>query len=145
MSGISYDNPMRLSYSLGSYDFGTLAAGTEATAIPVPLIQGKVQATRCRIESIAAMATEVFTTGALIEIGTSADPDKFADFAFGTLADTNGLEVTAAQLLDNGYGGSGIVDVSSSGENISQLELVLTGSGAMGTGIAFVSIGIAWW
>ena len=148
MSGISYDNPMRRNYGFGLYDFG---AADEALAIPVPLVQGVALASMCRIESIALSATETFTTtttGAFVRIGTAADPDKFAELAVGTLADTNGLDLTAGstELKDNGYGGTGIVLLNSSGENITQLELAFVApTGGTPAGIAAVNIGIAWW
>lgn len=148
MSGIHYDNPMRLSYNLGLHDFGT--AG-DALAIPVPAIQGERTATMCRIDSIALSATETFTavtTGAFVRIGTAADADKFAELAAGTLADTNGLDLTpgSTELKDNGYGGQGVVLLNSSGENISQLEVVFVApTGGTPAGIAHVNIGIAWW
>ncbi len=148
MSGISYDNPMRVTYNLGLHDYG--AAG-DALAIPVPLIQGVRKATRCRIESIALSATETFTavtTGAFVRIGDGSDPDKYAELAAGTLADTDALDLTegSTELKDNGYGGAGVVDVSSSGENISQLEVALVApTGGTPAGIAHTNITIAWW
>ena len=140
MSGNSYDNPMRTTKSLGAFDFGALGAGTEATAIKVPLGMS-----RCRIESLSASATEVFTTGAKLELGTAADPNRYGEILFATLADTDGLDLTdkATQLFDIGHGGKGIIDIGQ--EAITQIELVITGAGAAGTGIAFTDIGLAWW
>ena len=148
MTGIHYDNPMRITYNLGLHDYG--AAG-DALAIPVPLIQGVALATMCRIESIALSATETFTavtTGAFVRIGTAADADKFAELAVGTLADTNGLDLTAdsTELKDNNYGGKGVVLLNSSGENITQLEVALVApTGGTPAGIAHTNITIAWW
>ena len=142
MSGTHYDNPMRITYNLGLHDYG---AGGDALAIPVP--SGM---TRCRIESIALSATETFTattTDAKVQIGTAADADKFAQLDADTLADTDAMDLTPADdLFDNGYGGAGIVDVSSSGENISQLEVTLVApTGGTPAGIAHTNITIAWW
>jgi hypothetical protein len=141
MSGRSYDNPLTLSYSLGLHDYG---AGGEATAIPVP-----GWATRCRIESISLLATETFTattTEAFVRIGTAADADKFAELGASTLADTNGLAKEYSDFVDNGYGGPGVVDCSSSGENISQLEVVLVApTGGTPAGIAYTDIAVSWW
>ena len=148
MSGISYDNPMRITYNLGQHDYG---AGGDALAIPVPLIQGVRRAQRCRIESIALLATETFnavTTQAFVRVGDGSDADKYAELGAGTLADTNGLDLTeeSTELKDNGYGGKGVVDVSTSGENISQLEVALVApTGGTPAGIAHTSITIAWW
>ena len=140
MNKLSYDNPALITYGLGAIDFGTLAAGTEVSAIPVPLGVG-----RCKIESIAIHATEVFTDGAKVEIGDASDPNKYAELLIGTLADTDALDFTDPenQQFDTGYGGKGVVDIAE--ESLTQLELTLTGSGAMGTGIGFVNISVAWW
>lgn len=134
----SYDNPMRISYGLGLIDFG---GSDDATAIAVP--PGK---SRCRIESIAAQATEVFagsTTTAHLLIGIAANTDRYADASFGTLADTNGFEATAAMFFDIGHGGPGVVDITT--EDITQLEVNIVASTGTPTGQAYTTITIAWW
>jgi len=139
MSGTNYDNPMRVSYGLGLVDYGT--GSDEATAIAVPL-----GATRCRIESIAVMATEVFagsTSTARIELGTGADPNRYADTDMGTLADTNGHEAAAAEYFDIGHGGPGVVDITT--ESITQIEVGLISATGTPTGQGFTTITIAWW
>lgn len=134
MTGVSYDNPMRISYAIGSFDYG--AAG-DASAIPVPSQVG-----RCRIEDISVMATEVFTTGGKIELGTTGDANRYAELALLTLADTDGLSFDKeVDAFDIGQGGRGVVDIAT--ENITQIELVLTTSTT--TGIGFTTIVIAWW
>lgn len=141
MSRQSYDNPLTISYNLGLHDYG--AAG-DALAIAVP--SGM---TRCRIDAIALSATETFTattTGAFVRVGTAADADKFAELAALTLADTDAKVGVAGDFVDNGYGGKGVVDVSSSGENISQLEVALVApTGGTPAGIAHTTIVISWW
>ena len=129
----SYDNPFTVSYAFGSFDFG--AAG-DITAIPVP-----AGVTRCKIEDISVCATEVFTTGGKVELGTTADPNRYAELSLLTLADTNGLSMTAAEAFDIGHGGAGVVDIDT--EAITQIELVLTTSTT--TGIGFLTIVISWW
>lgn len=139
----NYDQPMTISYSLGLHDYG---AGGDALAIPV--LAG---ATWARIEEISLSATELFTTtttGAFVRIGTAADADKFAELAAGTLADTNGLGLTAGstELKDNSYGGKGVILLNSSGENITQLEVVLVApTGGTPAGIAHTTIVVSWW
>ena len=139
MSGSHYDDGQRISHSFGLFDYG--GAG-DATAIPVP--RGK---TRCRIEDIILSAAEVFTTGGKVEVGTAGDPNRYAELLIGTLADTEGLNVTDPdnELFDIGHGGKGVVDVSASGDNITQLEVVFTITGGIPTGQAWTTIVITWW
>jgi hypothetical protein len=139
MSGVHYDNPMRVSYGLGLVDFG---AADEATAIAVP--PGK---TRCRIESISVMATEVFagsSSTARIELGTAADPNRYADTDMGTLADTDGHDIDpATDLFDIGHGGAGVIDITT--ENITQIEVGLIAAVGTPTGQGYTTITLAWW
>ncbi len=132
-SGKSYDQPLIICYALGNYDY---ANAGDAFAIPVPL--GK---TRCRVEDINVMATEVFTAGGKIELGTAGDANHYAELVIGTLADTDGIALAAAGLFDNGQGGAGIIDIGE--EGITQIEVVLTTSTT--TGIGFTSIILGWW
>jgi hypothetical protein len=132
-SGKSYDQPLVISYGYGVFDF---AAAGLITAIPVPL--GK---TRFRVEEISVQASEVFTTGGKIELGTAADPNHYASLTIGTLADTVGLNVTNAELFDIGHGGKGIADVVQ--EDITQIEVVFTTSTT--TGIGATTIVLGWW
>jgi len=145
MSSQSYDKPLVVTYQLGGeFDFG---AGGDSFSIPVPT--GKVA---CRIESIAFSATSEAvandTSTESVEIGTAADTDKFASFLIpdGT-ADTDSVASDADDLVDNGYGGAGIVNVGSEGENISQLEVTYVQHTDSGTaaGIGYVHITIGWW
>jgi len=140
----SYDNPLTITYPFGLFDFG--GAG-DITAIPVPVLYGTALATFARIEEIFCMAAEVFTTGGKIEVGNAADPNKYAQLLLLTLADTDALGLTdhTAELFDNSYGGKGVVLLNSSGENISQLEVVLTITGGTPTGQGFAGIVVSWW
>lgn len=134
-----YDNPLTITYAFGLFDFG--GAG-DITAIPVPVNKGYA-----RIEEIYVMAAEIFTTGGKIEVGTSADANRFAELLILTLADTDGLAITApvTELFDIGDGGDGVIDLSADGENISQLEVVLTITGGTPTGQGFAGIVVSWW
>lgn len=130
----SYDNPRVQSYGLGNYDF---ANAGDAFAIPVP--DGM---TRCRIDDINVSATEVFTAGGKVEIGTAGDPNHYAELTIGTLGDTDGLSMDKdTEAFDNGQGGKGVIDIAT--EAITQLEVVLTTSTT--TGIGFTNIVISWW
>jgi len=130
----SYDNPRVQTYGLGNYDY---AAAGDAFAIPVP-----AGMSRCRIDDINVAATEVFTTGGKVEIGTAADPNRYAELTLGTLADTDGLAMDPeTEAFDIGQGGKGVVDIAT--EAITQLEVVLTTSTT--TGIGFTNIVISWW
>jgi len=133
----NYDNPLTITYSFGLFDFG--GAG-DITAIPVPF--GK---TRCKIEEIYVLAAEIFTTGGKVEVGTAADPNRYAQLLCLTLADTNGLGFTnpTAEQFDIGHGGKGVVDITT--EAITQLEVVLTITGGTPTGQGFAGIVVSWW
>ncbi len=132
-SGKSYDQPLVISYGYGEYDF---AAAGLISAIPVPL--GK---TRFRVEEISVQATEVFTSGGKIELGTAGDANHYASLTIGTLANTEGLNVAAAELFDIGHGGKGVADIGQ--EGISQIEVVFTTSTTTGIGVTTIVIG--WW
>jgi hypothetical protein len=134
----SYDHPYQRSYGLGLVDFG---ASDEATAIAVP-----PGMSRCRISGISVMATEVFagsTTTARIELGTAADPNRYADTDLGTTADTDGFEAAAADFFDIGHGGAGVVDITT--EAITQIEVGLIAGTGTPTGQGYTTIHIDWW
>lgn len=139
MSGINYDNPMRITYNLGLHDYG---AGGDSLAIPVP-----AGASRCRIEEIALSATETFnevTTEGLVQLGTVGDADRYAQLAVGSLADTDGLGLTDAGKFDIGHGGRGVVDFGQ--EGTTQIEVTLVApTGGTPAGIAHTNVCIAWW
>ena len=146
MSRQSYDNPLTITYNFGLHDF---AAGNLASAISAPR-----NATRCRIEEIHVSVTEVFnavTTPAYVRIGTASDPDKFAELNMNAAAATDGYGIDddpdpSSVLTDNGYGGAGVVDMSSSGENIDQLEVVtVQNTGGTPTGIGHLTVTVSWW
>ena len=146
MGAKSYDQPLVITYNFGLHDF---AAGNLASAISAP--RGM---TGCRIEEIHVSVTEVFnavTTPAFVRIGTSADADKFAELNMNVAAATDGYGIDDdpdpdSVLIDNGYGGKGVVDMSSSGENIDQLEVVtVQNTGGTPTGIGHLTVAVAWW
>ena len=80
---MSYDHADRRSYEFGEIDFG---AGGEVVSIT-----GK-KSKKGILRSIHVAATETFnevTTEADVQVGTAADPDAFAKFQLGSLADTD--------------------------------------------------------
>ncbi len=87
------------------------------------------------------MATEVFTAGGKVELGTAGDANRYAELVIGTLADTNGISIPESGLFDIGHGGKGIVDIGE--ESITQIEVVLVTSTT--TGIGFTTIVLGWW
>lgn len=128
------------SYSYGIYDFGPNA--DELFAI------GQMAGKRfCQVLDVEVQATETFTTGGAVLIGTASDSDKFAELTIGTLADTDALNsrgdtdaiFTAGKFIDMSNDGD-------SGAAITQLEVTfqrVTQSGPAGQG--FVHICLAWW
>lgn len=137
-SGKSYDQPLVISYGLGLVDFG---AADELSAIAVPV--GK---TRCRIESIDVMVTEVCagsTSTPRIELGTAADPNRYCDMDLLTTADTDGATIKEAELFDIGHGGKGIIDIGQ--EAITQIEVGLIAAVGTPTGQGFTTITLGWW
>jgi hypothetical protein len=81
---MAYDNPFRVTYNLGTIDFG---AGDEALAIRAP-----AGFSNGRLRHIGVVVKETFTnttTEAFVRIGTATDADAYAELAMGTAADTN--------------------------------------------------------
>jgi hypothetical protein len=91
----TYSNPLTISYKFTSHDFGA-GAGTD-------VIQGPA-GHRGLVRNIALFeVTETFTsvtTAALIRVGTSGDPDKFAEMSCGTTAAAAAASNTAAELYN---------------------------------------------
>jgi len=140
----TYDNPLTISYNFGLQD---MAAAAFAGAISAPY--GK---TRCRIEEIHVSVTEVFnevSTPAYVRIGVAADADKFAELNMGSAAATDGFGIDddaapTTVRFDNGYGGEGVVDMTT--EAIDQLEVVtVQNTGGTPTGIGYLTIAVSWW
>jgi hypothetical protein len=138
----TYDNPLTISYSLGSHDFG---AGAGAHAIQRP--KG---VSRARIEEIHVAVSETFnqvTTPAYVRIGTAADADKFAELNMAAAAITDGYgtnddqdAVKAAGLaIDLDRGGD-------AGAALDQLEVTFVApTGGTPAGIGEVTVVISWY
>ena len=79
-----YDNPLTVTYNLGTIDFG---AGDEALAIRAPAGYDYG-----RIVHVGVAVKETFTnttTAAYVRIGTATDADAYVELNMGTAADTN--------------------------------------------------------
>ena len=78
-----YDNPKTLTIPLGSVNFGS----NSASSFKLP------KGMRGRLVDIAVIGTTLFTavsTGAFVNIGTTADPDAYASLgSLGALAATD--------------------------------------------------------
>ena len=85
---MQYDNPRTLTIPLGSVNFAT--NGASSFKLPNGL--------RGRLVDIGVIATTSFTaatTGAAVNIGTTADPDAYASLgSLGTLAATDTFNTT---------------------------------------------------
>lgn len=88
-----------------------------------------------KIRDIISVASEVFTTGGTVKIGTTGDDDAYATLALGTLAATDSLVATNAGTL--------IDDVLPADTQIEVIFGKVT-AGAGGTGIADHSIIVDW-
>lgn len=126
---MSYSNPLVITYNLGLHDFG--AAGDDlAIKAPTGYEHG-------RILDIGVAVTETFTnttTPAYIRIGTTTDPDAYAQMDMGTAADTNyyNTQDDTDAIID--------ADVTNT-----QLEVALVApTGGTPAGIGHVHITIAW-
>lgn len=129
---MSYDLPTRVSYNLGLHDFG--AAG-RALAIKPP--KGKKLG---NVVDIHLSVTETFTqvtTPGYVRLGTSGDPDKYAELNCGAAADTD-----AYNLSDTGAATNRIDLVA---DGISQVEVTLVApTGGTPAGIAHTTVVIDW-
>lgn len=76
---MSYGNPNRYAYHMG-------------TAADVLSVQGP-KGKRGTLKDILVSASATFTAGS-VKVGTAADDDAYASFAFGALADTDSVAAT---------------------------------------------------
>lgn len=125
----SYSQPIYMTYSFGSIDFG---AGGDVTSLKGPSgLSG-------RLKEICVSATETFnavTTDADVQLGTAADPNAYAELTLGTLADTDSITATATS--------GAIIEADIPADT--QVEVTFTApTGGTPAGIADVHILIAW-
>ena len=141
----SYDaqGPLTISYYLGLVDFPAVDL---ATAIQRPL-----GVSHCRVEELHVSVTEVFNgsvSGALLQVGTAADPDKFAELDMGLAAVTDGYGTnddpdaikTAGKFIDLDRDGD-------AGAALDQLELASVANVDAGTetGIGNCTVVLSWY
>jgi hypothetical protein len=81
---MAYDNPLTITYTWGLHDFGAGAAAYE--------FQGPAGKSG-RLRHVGITVTETFTadtTPGYVRVGTTADPDAYAQLELGTTAVDNG-------------------------------------------------------
>ena len=129
---MSYDNPTTVSYCLGSHDFG---AGAGAFAIKPP--KGKK---RGNVVDVQVQVTETFTqdtTPGYVRLGTTGDPDKYAELNMGAAAATDAYSLSDTNASTN------VIDLAV--DSISQVEVALVSpTGGTPAGIGVVNIVIDW-
>ena len=122
---MSYDNPTTVAHSYSAVDFGT--ASEVYASLKGPL--GK----KGRITSVIVTATEVFTTGGDVLLGIAADGAEYVNMPLATLAATDTLVSTAAQIV--------LADLPAD----TQIEITWSATGGTPTGIADVQIVVDWY
>lgn len=129
---MSYENPTTVSYSFGSHDFG---AGAGAYALKPP--KGKK---RGNVVDIQVAVSETFTqvtTPGYIRLGTSGDPDKYAELNMGAAAATDAYNLSDTNAVTN------VIDMVA--DSISQVEVVFVApTGGTPAGIGLVTVVIDW-
>lgn len=134
---MSYDNPNRMVYLFPTHDFG---AGSGNVNIIGP--KGK---RGVLIDYGVQNTTEAFTddtTGALVAVGTAADPDAFGEeFDMVELANDTGKTVRSTYLDDEIYVDAVIVDRFIPADTIVRMTLTApTGGTPAGIGQPFMVI-----
>jgi hypothetical protein len=126
---MGYATPQqRITYSWTGMDFGVGADVASSFKGPKGM-QG-------RLKDIVVTATEVFTTGGAVKLGTASDDDAYASFNTLTTAATDTIVATGqtGAIISAGFAAD------------TQIEVVFKAvtAGAGGTGIANVSIVVDW-
>ena len=126
---MSYSQPDRRAYAFGSHDFG---AGGESLSVKGPA--GK----KGKLIDICVSATETFnavTTEGFVNVGTGADPDAYASFGLGTLADTDSAlaSTVSGDIIDPDIPADTQVEVT-----------FVAPTGGTPAGIGYVNLWIDW-
>lgn len=130
---MSYDLPVRVSYSFPSHDFGA-GAGAHAIKPPKGMSQGNV--VDIQLFAISETFNQV-TTPAYVRLGTSGDADKYAELNCGAAAATD------AYNMDDGGTWGDRIDLTA--DSISQVEVVFVApTGGTPAGISAVNVVIDW-
>ncbi len=138
---MAYNNPNRVTYQFGNFDFG--AGANETFSIQGPkgkagrLIDYGVQGV---IEAFAGS-----TSTPVVAVGTPSDADAYGDeFDMGALADNNGKSVRSTYPNAYPFGTTIGTYILSQGKIPADQEVVLTCTGAVGTptgqAVPFVTI-----
>ena len=129
---MSYDNPLVVSYNMGTISTSNL---TRAIKPPLGYKTG-------RVVDIHADVTTTFnqvTTPGLVEVGTAADPDKYASLNMGAAAAGSGYNF---QDFD---GISGKDDINFHVDGVTSLQYKYTAmTGGTPAGVANVTVVVAW-
>jgi hypothetical protein len=132
MSG--YDNALTISYNFGSHDFG---AGAGAHAIRPPKGKKRGNIRDIHLGPISEAFTQVTTPG-YVRVGTTGDPDKYAELNCGAAAVTDGYNLSNTPAAK-----PSVIDMDV--DSISQVEVVFVApTGGTPAGIAFTTIVIDW-
>ncbi len=130
---MSYENPTRVSYNFGSHDFG---AGAGAHAVKPPKGKKNGRVVDIHLGPISETFTQVTTPG-YVRVGTTGDPDLYAELNCGAAALTD-----AYNLSDAGSVNSNIDLVA---DSISQVEVTFVApTGGTPAGIAVVTLVVDW-
>lgn len=138
---MAYDNPNRVTYQFGNFDFG--GAANETFSIQGP----KGKAGRL-IDYGVQGVIEVFagsTSTPIVAVGTPADPDAYGDeFDMSTLADNSGKSVRSTYNNAYPFGTLIATYILNQGKIPADQEVVLTCTAAVGTptgqAVPFVTI-----
>lgn len=130
---MSYDNPLVVSYNMGT--IGTANLTREINA-PLGYKTG-------RVVDIHADVTTTFnqvTTPGLIEIGTAADPDKYAELNMGAAA------AGSAYNFQDFDGITGYADINFHVDGVTSLQYKYTAmTGGTPAGAANITVVVAWY
>lgn len=121
---MSYADYNRRHFAFGLIDFGT--GNDIATSFRGPANKPG------RLVDIIVTAVEVFTADGAIQVGTSADPDAYAQFALGTVAATDTVCAT-----DGTTDTDAIIDADLP---TGQIEVIFKKTTGTPTGQAYVTI-----
>ena len=121
---MSYSNPTVVSHSWTDVDFGTGSPVADSFQGPTGL--------KGYIISVSVSATEVFTTGGDVLAGVAAAGADYINFPLLTLAATDTLVATDAQIVLRTLPAD------------TQIEVTWNDTGGTPTGIGTVTIVVAW-
>lgn len=132
-----YDNPVVITYSFGSINFGSGSA--YALKPPPGVSRGKIVDIQVQVSTLFTAVT----TPAYIRLGTSGDADFYAELNMGTAAATDAYGI---RNISGGYDAVVFRSIDIVQDNLSQVEVVFVApTGGTPAGVGVVNIAIAWW